>query len=370
MKTDDVVKNTTISSFRIGDSIKAKVVDKTASRILVELPEGQVGIITKKEASGDGVTTEDIEVGAEVQATIIEPENDQGLIVLSFRRASQDTAWAELGAMVEDERNLKIKIYEANKGGLMAKYKGIKAFLPVSQLMPVNYPRVDGAESGEILTKLQSFAGKDFIVRVITADREAGKVILSEKLANEGQIKETLANLSVGDRVQGVVSGIVKFGIFVTFGGVEGLVHLSEIDWGHVSNPSKNYSIGDKLEVLVIGIDGEKLSFSIKQLGEDPWLDKVSKYDNGEEVSGKVARWNDTGVFIEVTSDIQGLFSIDQFGVKEGSKLGELVNNSTTLTGSVVSVNTDSHRLELKLSDADMKKMNASTDKEDKADSA
>lgn len=345
------INQTVVVSLRAGDTTAATVVDKNTSRILVEMEDGRVGVIPKKEASGEGVDSSGIEEGDAVKATVIDPENEQGLVVLSFRRASQDVAWAELGGLQEEERNIKVKIYEANKGGLMAKYKGIRAFLPVSQLMPVNYPRVDGAEAGEILTKLQSFVGKEFVVRVMNASREEGKVILSEKLAHQDQIKETLANLSVGDRVQGQVSGIVKFGIFVTFGGVEGLVHLSEIDWGHVSDPGKRFSLGDKVEVLVIGIDGEKLSFSVKQLSDDPWLETVKAYESGQEVSGKVVRWNDNGVFIEITSDVQGLFDIAQFGVTEGSKLGDIIRGGQELSGTVKNINTDSHRLELELSD-------------------
>ncbi len=345
-----IITNTVVASFRPGDSIKAIVIDRTPSRILVEIEDGRVGIIPKKEASGEGVDSSGIELGDEVAATVIDPENEQGMAVLSFRRASQDVAWAELGSLQEEKRNIKIKIFEANKGGLMAKYKGIKAFLPVSQLMPVNYPRVDGAEAGEILTKLQGFIGKEFVVQVMNSSREEGKVILSEKLAHADQIKETLANLTVGDQVQGVVSGIVKFGIFVTFGGVEGLVHLSEIDWGHVSDPGKRYSAGDKVEVLVIGVDGEKLSFSVKQLSEDPWVEQVKAYEIGQIVGGKVVRWNDNGVFVEVTPDIQGLFSIDQFGVTSGSELGDIVKDNRELEGEITSVNKDSHRLELKKS--------------------
>jgi len=351
MSTDmqKIIANTEVESLRIGDSVKAIVYDVATSRILVEMQDGKVGIIPKKEASGEGVDTSDIEVGAEVQATVIDPENEQGMIVLSFRRASQDVAWAEINTILEEERNIKVKIFEANKGGLMAKYKGIKAFLPVSQLMPVNYPRVDGAESGEILTKLQAFIGKDFLVQVMNASREEGKVILSEKKAYKSQIKDTLANLQVGEKVEGQVSGVVKFGIFVTFGGVEGLVHLSEIDWGHVSDPSKKFSLGDKVEVLVIGVEGEKLSFSIKQLSEDPWVEQVKAFEPGQIVSGKVVRWNDNGVFIEVNQDVQGLFPIKEFGVEDGSALGDVVKDKKEMEGTIVSINTDSHRLELKL---------------------
>lgn len=332
--------------FKAGQTIKGAIVDVTPSRTLLELPGGATGIITKREGAvyGDESATE---VGAEIEATVIDPENEQGLTMLSLRRASQDTAWAELSTIQDDERIIKVKIEEANKGGLMAKYKGLKAFLPVSQLMPMNYPRVEGADSAEILRKLQAHIGKEFAVRALNVSREEGKIIISEKLAHKTQMKETLKNIQIGDVVEGVISGVVKFGLFVTFGGVEGLVHVSEMEWGHVSDPSKNHSISDKVEVMIIGKEGDKLSFSIKQLSEDPWLKTAANYSEGQEVTGKVTRWNDNGVFIEISSEVQGLFSIDQFDAERGSELTAQVKEGQELTGKIAMINTDAHRLEL-----------------------
>lgn len=334
-------------SFKAGESIKGTVLDVNDSRVLMELPSGMTGLITRREATGYGAEGEELEAGVTIEATVIDPENEEGLVMLSLRRASQDTAWAELNSIMEEERIIKVKIEEANKGGLMAKYKGLRAFLPVSQLMPMNYPRVEGADSGEILKKLQEHIGKEFVVRVLSVSRENSKIIISEKLAHQSQMGETLKNIEISDRVEGYVSGVVKFGIFVTFGGVEGLVHVSELEWGHVSDPGKNYSIGDKVEVLVIGQENEKLSFSIKQLTEDPWLGYVEKYTEGQAVAGKVTRWNDNGVFVEIDSEVQGLFSIDQFGVEKGSELSSMVKEGETISGTIVAINADSHRLEL-----------------------
>lgn len=332
--------------FKVGQSIKGIVIDANASRILLELEGGVTGMITKREI-GAYASEEEITEGSELVATIIDPENEQGLVVLSLRKASQDTAWAELNTISEEERTIKVKIEDANKGGLMARYKGLKAFLPVSQLMPKNYPRVEGADSGEILRKLQSHIGKEFIVKAINVSREEGKIIISEKKAHDEQMAETLKSIEIGDTVEGEVSGIVKFGIFVTFGGIEGLVHVSELEWGHVSDPGRNYSAGDKIEVLVIGKDNGKLSFSVKQLSEDPWVSYVAKYPEGAEVTGKITRWNDNGVFIEVSRDVQGLFSLDQFDAERGSDLTGQIKDGEMLTGSVIQVNTSAHRLEL-----------------------
>lgn len=331
--------------YKAGQKVTGTVIDSDGSRILIELPGGITGIITRREMGHD--MGEDYSVGTEVESLIINEEDDNGLVVLSLRQVSHEMVWAELGEFFLDERIVKVKIEDANKGGLMASFKGIKAFLPVSQLTPLNYPRVDGADSGQILQKLQSHIGKEFAVRVINVDREAGKVIISEKAAHQDQVKDTLKQLNEGDIKSGEVSGIVKFGIFVAFGGVEGLVHLSELDWGHVSDPSKLYTLGDKVDVKVIGIDGDKLSLSIKQLSEDPWVELVSKYEEGQVLEGKVTRWNAQGVFVEVTPDVQGFFALEQFGVEDHSQLK--IKDGEMMSGKVLSVNTGSHRIELEV---------------------
>jgi small subunit ribosomal protein S1 len=339
-KSDDIVV------YKAGQTIKGVVIDTNSSRILLDLEGGLTGIITKKEATGYGVSTDTVEKGSTVEALVINPETEQGLVALSLRRASQENVWAELSLSKDEERIIKVKITEANKGGLIATYKGIRAFLPVSQLTPLNYPRVDGAESGEILRKLGEHIGKDFAVRVINVDRESGKLIVSEKAAHEESKKETLKNLRAGDIVKGTVSGVVKFGIFVAFGGVEGLVHLSELDWGHVSNPAKIYSLNDKVEVVILSVDGDKLALSIKRLSDDPWKEKVEEYSEGQEVSGKVVRWNSAGVFIEIKPEVMGTFSLDQFGVESHNDLE--ITSGEVMTGTIEQVNLDSHRLDLK----------------------
>ncbi len=335
--------------YRAGDTIQGIVLDLNKSRILLELEGGLTGIITKKEMVGYG-NNDEITVGSTLESVVLDPENEQGLVVLSLKRASQDMVWADLNTLMSEERIVTVKIYEANKGGLMANFKGLKCFLPVSQLTPLNYPRVDGAEASQILKKLQEHVGKEFAVRVINVDRENGKVIISEKAAHQQQIKDTLKTLKEGDTTKGEVSGVLKYGIFVTFGGVEGLVHLSELDWGHISDPSKHYKLGDKVDVMVIGIDGDKLSLSMKRLTDDPWKDRVKDYEVGQNVTGKVVRWNSQGVFIEISEDVQGLFLLEVFDVEDYNELS--VQEGDELEGIIEEINYDSHRLELKKADA------------------
>lgn len=335
-----------IQVFMPGTTVPGIVIDSSPSRILVQLPGGVTGIVTKKEATGFGVTTDDYEVGTPIEAMVIQSENEQGLVMLSLRRASQEMVWAELHECFEESRIIKVKVTDANKGGLMTLYKGLKAFLPVSQLTPLNYPRVDGADAGEILRRLQSHAGSEMAVRVINADRERGKLIVSEKEAVRERQDETLKSVKAGDIVTGQVCGIVKFGIFVTFGGAEGLVHLSELDWGHVSDPGKNFELGQKVEVLVLGVEGKKLSFSIKRLTDDPWKDQVKAFTIGQTIAGKVIRWNSNGIFIAISDNVNGLFPLEDYNVENHSDLK--VREGETRTGEIVEIDYNSHRLVLK----------------------
>lgn len=340
----DSQEGVSIILFKGGESVKGTIIHKNESRLLLELDGGQIGMITKKEMGPVGL--DDFKIGTQVEAIVINPENDQGLVLMSLKKASQDMVWAEANTAMEEDRIIKVRIVEANKGGLMGEFKNLRCFLPVSQLMPVNYPRVDGAEAGLILKKLQEFIGQDFAVKVINVDRENEKIIISEKAAHQEKINETLQTLKTGDVFKGEVSGILKYGIFVTFNGVEGLVHLSELDWGHVSSPSKHYQLGDKVEVMVIGIDRDKLSLSIKRLTEDVWKEKVKDINPGDTITGKVLRWNSQGVFLDIEEDVQGFFELAEFGVEDYEMLK--FKEGQDLEGEVKEINYDSHRIELK----------------------
>ncbi|MCB9809660.1 S1 RNA-binding domain-containing protein [Candidatus Peribacteria bacterium] len=336
--------------YKPGTNVTGTVIDATSSRILLSLPGGVTGIITKKERSAydDG---ESFEPGQEVEAAIINEEDENGLVVLSLRRASQDKAWSELHRMMEDEVIFKAKFYEANKGGLMAKYKGLRMFLPVSQLTPAHYPRLGSANGAAIQSKLEEFMGQEFAVRVINVDRERDKIIISEKAAYADRAKKTLERLSVGDVVRGEISGIVKYGVFVEHEGVEGLVHLSEISWDHVGDPQKLFHMGDSVEVQVIGMDGDKLSFSMKRTQHDPWLQHIEPYNVGQIVTAEITRWNENGVFVQVDENVQGLIPLSDFGVEDHQDLR--LREGQEVFAKVLAINTESRRLELERVSAD-----------------
>jgi ribosomal protein S1 len=208
---------------------------------------------------------------------------------------------------------------------------GLKGFIPVSQLTPLHYPRVEGADPAKILEHLEGLVGKDFKVRVINVDEAGKKIIFSEKAAISENREKALGTLKVGDVVEGTVSGILTYGLFITFDGLEGLVHVSEIDWGHVNNPGKFAKVGQKIKVKVIGLDNDKISLSIKRLQENPWDVLARKYKVGDTVKAPISRISQFGAFMELDGGIQGLIHLSEIShgvvkdIRDFIKVGEEV---------------------------------------------
>lgn len=335
---------------QLGDLIQGKIVDKTKSQALVDLFDGlAVGIIMGKETIDSIGTFKRLAVGDLVDAVVVEQENDEGFYVLSLRKAAQNTAWDRFDKMYKDAKSFDVKPTEANKGGLLLDIDGIKAFIPVSQLAPMHYPRVNDANSAEILRRLQALTGEKFRVRIISIDRENGKLILSERAAESEGREESLKALVVGSVKKGQISGIVKFGIFVAFDGLEGLVHISEIAWGHVRNPADYGRIGDDVEVMVIGVEGEKISLSMKRLQKDPWVEAAKKFAEGTIVKGKVNRITTFGAFITLDKDINGLIHLSEISTEKVEDVEKFLKVGQEIEAKVINVDLDEHRIGLSI---------------------
>jgi small subunit ribosomal protein S1 len=238
---------------------------------------------------------------------------------------------------------------EANKGGLLANIDGIRTFLPVSQLAPVNYPRVNNADAAEIIAKLRKFIGTTFTVKIITMDEEAGKIVVSEREAMAEERAKALESLKVGDVREGVVSGIVKYGIFISFEGVEGLVHISEIAWGHVRNPAEYAELGDRVTVKIIGLDGDKISLSIKQLTKDPWEEVAERYPVGKRVQGTVVRFTEYGAFLKLEKDINGLVHLSEIAHHKVTDPSEVLTIGQKVDAQVINIDIDERRIGLSI---------------------
>ena len=296
-----------------GDTINGKVISIKKHEILIDLGSQGVGLVPRREAS----FIKDLELGAEVAASVIEAEMDDGYVLLSLRKAVKDKGWDEIQSKMDNAETVEITPYDANRGGLLVEYEGIRGFLPVSQLSAEHYPRVGSADKDEILQRLNSLVGKPIKVRILDAIKKENKLIFSEKEAIKDGLAERFANLKVGDIVHGVVTGVVDFGVFVNVDGIEGLVHISEISWERVNNPSDYVKVGDEIDAKIIAIDKERLSLSMKQLIEDPWLSEVDKLKKGAKVEGTVTRITPFGAFVQISPAVEALVHVSELG--EGS---------------------------------------------------
>lgn len=234
--------------------------------------------------------------------------------LLSLRKAVKDRGWEEVSARLESGEVIDIQPYDANRGGLLVEYEGVRGFLPVSQLSAEHYPRVGSSDKDEILQRLNNLIGKTMKVRILDADRKSNKLIFSEKEAVKDGLAERFEKLAVGDQVEGVVTGVVDFGVFVNVEGIEGLVHISEISWERVNNPSDYVKTGQTIKAKIIAIDKDRLSLSMKQLTQDPWLTEVQNFSKGDKVEGTVTRITPFGAFVQVSPAIEALVHISELG--------------------------------------------------------
>ena len=296
-----------------GDTVEGKVLSVKKHEILIDLGAQGVGLVPRREAS----FAKNLNPGDNVTASVVEAEMNDGFCLLSLRKAVKDKSWDEIVAKLDSGDTVEITPFDANRGGLLVEYEGIRGFLPVSQLSAEHYPRVGSADKDEILQRLNALVNKPIKVRILDANKKENKLIFSEKEAIKDGLAERFSELKVGDIVKGVVTGVVDFGVFVNVDGIEGLVHISEISWERVSNPSDYVKVGDQLEAKIIAIDKERLSLSMKQLVEDPWVSEVEGLKKGSKVEGTITRITPFGAFVQISPAVEALVHVSELG--EGS---------------------------------------------------
>jgi hypothetical protein len=224
----------------------------------------------------------------------------------------------------------------------------VRGFLPVSQLSAEHYPRVGSSDKDEILQRLNVLVNKEIRVRILDADRKANKLIFSEKEAIKEGLAERFEKLSVGDTVKGIVTGVVDFGVFVNVEGIEGLIHISEISWERVNNPSDYVKVGQIVEAKIIAIDKERLSLSMKQLTKDPWLDEVEQFKSGEDVEGTVTRITPFGAFVQLSPAVEALVHVSELG-GDGTDPEKVFTLNERKTFTVLEIDKDNRKISLSL---------------------
>lgn len=340
-----------VKQLTVGETVDGTVLSVKKHEILIDLGPLGVGLVPRREVS----LSKNYNVGDSVIASVIDTELEDGYSLLSLRKAAKDRGWDEIMAKLESGEIITVVPYDANRGGLLVEYEGIRGFLPVSQLSAEHYPRVGSSDKDEILQRLNSLVKKDIKARILDADRKANKLIFSEKEAVKEGLAERFQKLAIGDTVAGVVTGVVDFGVFVNVEGIEGLIHISEISWERVNNPSDYVKVGQTIEAKIIAIDKERLSLSMKQLTKDPWLDEVEQFKPGEKVEGTVTRITPFGAFVQLSPAVEALVHVSELG-GDGTDPEKVFTLNERKEFTVLDIDKENRKISLSLGKSSKKK--------------
>ncbi len=301
-----------------GDIVEGKVIALDRARLYIDLPPFGTGVIYGREYMNAREVIKRTNIGDTIAAKVIATDTKDGYIELSLKEARQAIVWAEAEEAVKNKTPFELMVKEANKGGLILEWQGLGGFLPASQLKAEHYPRVTDGDKDKILDELRKLVGTKLPVTVISAMPKEGKLIFSEKGVDDKEKKQLISTYQVGDIVSGEVTGMVDFGAFIKLEeGLEGLVHISEIDWGLVDDPRHFFKVGDKVKVKIIDIKDGKVSLSVKQLKDNPWQASATKYNKGDKVEGVVIKFNKHGALASIEEGIAGLVHVSEFGTEE-----------------------------------------------------
>ncbi|MEK7588273.1 MAG: S1 RNA-binding domain-containing protein [Patescibacteria group bacterium] len=316
--------------------VEGPVISVLKSSVFVDLSPHGTGIIYGREFINAKDIIKKIALGDIIKAKVVEAENENGYVELSLKEAKQALTWSEAEKAIKAKTVLELEIKDANKGGLILEWQGIQGFLPASQLKADHYPRVLDSDKDKILKELKKLIGQKISVMIISILPKEGKLIFSEKDNNPEEKKEILSKYTVGDDLDCEIAGIVDFGIFLKLeDGLEGLVHISELDWGLVEDPRTMFKVGDKIKAKVIEIKEGKVSLSVKALKENPWKEFEGKLKKGDIIKGVVIKYNKHGALVSIKEGVAGLVHNSTFGseaaLRTKLELGKTYNFQITL---------------------------------------
>jgi small subunit ribosomal protein S1 len=342
---DELLAGSDVKQLEAGDVVEGVVSSVRKHEVWIDLGPRGVGVVMRREI-GHG---QQLEQGQTVTVSVIDPEMDEGHALLSMKRAAKDRGWDELKRMFDDQEIVEVTPYDANRGGLLVELEGIRGFLPVSQLAAGHYPRVSGADKDEILQKLNALVNKPIRVRVLDVSRKDNKLIFSEKEAVKDDMQARFAELKVGDVVEGVVTGVIDFGAFVNVQGIEGLIHISEISWERVEDPRNYVKVGETVKAKIIAIDKDRLSLSLKQMTEDPWLQEVKAFKKGDMVEGKITRITPFGAFVQLSPSVEALVHVSEMSDDETVDPQQIFKLNEKKQFKVLDIDNDARKIALSL---------------------
>jgi len=351
-----------IRSLKHGDVVEGTVVRIDKDEMLVDIGAKSEGVVSNRELYGRNTETQpQLSIGDVVLVYVLQPESNEGHAVLSLRRAGLERKWRSMQEQLDAGVIIEAPVIDHNKGGLIVDC-GIRGFVPISQIVdfprrPQNEQPRDAAQ--EIAEKLQPYVGRKLRLKILEVNRKANRLILSEKVAlyEERREKrdELFSSLQVGQHVKGSVRSIAPFGVFVDLGGIDGLVHKSELSWNKVNNPESGYHVGEEVEAEVIDINHERgrISLSIRRLQPDPWNSTVADLKVGDIIEGTVTKIVNFGAFVRVREGLEGLIHISELSHQRVAHPGDVVHEGQTIKLKVISLDSERHRLGLSLKQAE-----------------
>lgn len=344
-----------------GDIIEGDVVDVRDSYLVVDIGHKSEGIVAGRELKSDSFNWKDLKVGDKALVYVVKPEDEEGQLVLSIRRTQQASAWITLEKAKKDNDVVEAVVVESNNGGLIVEIgKDIRGFIPTSQL-DASRVYLDGVRqvgkdiSSRVQKRLNSLVGEKIQTRIIELDREKNRIILSEKMVTQSrdleQREKTLNKVKESDVLEGIVSGITPFGIFVNAEGLEGLVHLSELSWDKVEDIGTIYAVGSKVKVMVIGISdgGKRVAYSVKRLLQDPWSAAISQFKVGDVVKGTVQKVVPYGAFVRIGEGLNGLIHISELSSQLVKNPEDIVKIGDDVDVKILSISSTERHLGLSL---------------------
>lgn len=331
-----------------GDVIEGEVISVSDKEVLVNIGYMADGIIDRGEISAEDVNPSEILNPGDKILVYVEKVNDgEGNVVLSKKKADAIKVWDELEEIYTKGTLFEVKVSEIVKGGVACYIKGVRAFMPASHV------------SNSFVKDLNEFKGKSLLVKIIEFDAEKGRVVLSRKEVEreEQEVKkgEVWASLKKGEKRKGTVSRLAKFGAFVDLGGVDGLIHNSDLSWKRVNHPSEVVKEGDVVEVYVLDFDKDKgrIALGLKDIAQDPWINAAAKYKVNDVVEGKVVRLADFGAFVEVEPGFDGLVHISEITEDHIAKPSQVLNIGDKVKVKILEINQEGKKMALSIKEAD-----------------
>lgn len=330
---------------KAGTILQGQIISVSKNNVTVDLGSAGIGIVYPGDFYDNPERMKSLKPGDTVSSMLIELENEDGYRELSLRSAQMTTAWQDIKEKMDKDETVSTVVININKGGLIVEVSGVQGFLPLSQLSPEHYPKVEGGDTTKIVQALQKFKGQSLTVKIIDFSETENKLIVSEKAILEDLAKEELKKLNIGETVDGEITEVTDFGAFVRLNdNLDALIHSSEIDWKFIEDPREILHIGDKIKAKVINLDGGRVSLSLKALKPDPWEKVEEKFQVGQKTKGKIIKIRSSGAFVEMTEGIIGFLPATELeGATNAIQPGEEYNFA------IVSIDTKDHKIVLTL---------------------